>query len=292
MQWENLREEEFENAVKISGGVCVVPIGCVEKHGQHLPVGTDVHIASTVALTAAEIEPVVVFPPVYFGDVFGHTVWRGGIMLSPELLLKLLSEMTSEIARNGFKKILFLNGHGGNANMLRFFVRSTQYSARDHVVMVRDADCGFELADLARELDEGKQYPELLPEDVAYIHQFLDSGRIDGHAGFFETAVEMYARGERVKPERMLAESGQPTHKTDYLRPTGILSSSRFWGIEFPNSYQGDHPEGVNERIGAAFVRRFAERQAEACRLLKQDDRILEWNDEWNKRSEWCQPKK
>ena len=101
----------------------------------------------------------------------------------------------------------------------------------------------------------------------------------------------MSACGEYVKLDRMLAESGQPTHRTDYLRTTGLLSSSRFWGVEYPNSYQGDHPEGVNERIGAAFLRRFAEKQAEACRLLKTDDRILEWNDEWNARSEWCKPK-
>ena len=41
MLWENLREEEFYDAIEASGGVCVVPVGCLEKHGQHLPVGTD-----------------------------------------------------------------------------------------------------------------------------------------------------------------------------------------------------------------------------------------------------------
>ncbi|MBQ2931988.1 MAG: creatininase family protein, partial [Clostridia bacterium] len=41
MLWEHLREEEFEDAVKRSGGVCVIPLGCIEKHGQHLPQGTD-----------------------------------------------------------------------------------------------------------------------------------------------------------------------------------------------------------------------------------------------------------
>lgn len=41
MLWQNLREEEFEGAIERSGGLCVLPIGCLEKHGQHLPVGTD-----------------------------------------------------------------------------------------------------------------------------------------------------------------------------------------------------------------------------------------------------------
>ena len=42
MLWENLREEEFDDAIVRSGGLCIVPVGCLEKHGQHLPVGTDV----------------------------------------------------------------------------------------------------------------------------------------------------------------------------------------------------------------------------------------------------------
>ena len=41
MLWENLREEEFKDAIKKSGGLCILPVGCLEKHGQHLPVGTD-----------------------------------------------------------------------------------------------------------------------------------------------------------------------------------------------------------------------------------------------------------
>ena len=77
MEWQNLREEEFEEAVKISGGVCVVPIGCVEKHGQHLPVGTDIQTCNYVAIEAAKIEPVVVFPPMYFGDVMDEAFSLG-----------------------------------------------------------------------------------------------------------------------------------------------------------------------------------------------------------------------
>ena len=41
MKWEYLREEEFEGAIERSGGLCVMTLGCLEKHGQHLPVGTD-----------------------------------------------------------------------------------------------------------------------------------------------------------------------------------------------------------------------------------------------------------
>ena len=49
MLWENLREEEFEGAIEKSNGVCIVPVGCLEKHGQHLPVGTDVIHVTEIA---------------------------------------------------------------------------------------------------------------------------------------------------------------------------------------------------------------------------------------------------
>ena len=63
MLWENLREEEFESAIEKSGKLCVIPIGCLEKHGQHLPVGTDNFIAKKVVYEAAKQEDVVIFDP-------------------------------------------------------------------------------------------------------------------------------------------------------------------------------------------------------------------------------------
>ena len=84
MLWENLREEEFEAAIERSNKLCVVPIGCLEKHGQHLPVGTDTQTAYYIAKEAAKIEDVVVFPPLYFGDVLGLYMWKGTITFSSE----------------------------------------------------------------------------------------------------------------------------------------------------------------------------------------------------------------
>ena len=60
MLWENLREEEFDDAIARSGGLCVVPIGCLEKHGEHLPVGSDYYIAKTIIEAAAEVEDVMI----------------------------------------------------------------------------------------------------------------------------------------------------------------------------------------------------------------------------------------
>ena len=121
MLWENLRCEEFEEAVKKSNGVCVVPIGCLEKHGPHSPLGTDTIIATGTCIKAAEMEPVVIFPTMFFGDKTGAGEFPGTVIFSLETRWHIFRETCNEIYRNGFKKILFVNGHGGNAGMLDTF---------------------------------------------------------------------------------------------------------------------------------------------------------------------------
>src|SRR5690554_4377747 len=114
MLWAHLREEEFEQAIEKSKGVCAMAVGCLEKHGQHLPVGTDTLKTNKVLEMASDIEPVCVFPCFYFGDIQGLYQHKGSIVLSGSLLLSFMTELCDEIARNGFKKILLFNGHGGN----------------------------------------------------------------------------------------------------------------------------------------------------------------------------------
>ena len=73
MLWQDLREEEFEDAIKRSKGLCVLPMGCLEKHAQHLPVGADGYIADAILAEAMKIEDVVVFPTsCWLGDVSAH----------------------------------------------------------------------------------------------------------------------------------------------------------------------------------------------------------------------------
>ncbi len=71
MLWEELKASDFNDALECSGRVCVVPIGATEKHGPHLPLGTDNMIAAQVARDAAEMEEVVVFPTFNFGQLLG-----------------------------------------------------------------------------------------------------------------------------------------------------------------------------------------------------------------------------
>jgi len=281
MLWENLREEEFTQAIEKSGGLCVMPVGCLEMHGQHLPLNTDCLIAEATAKLASEVEDVVVFPTFKFGDIQGLKQHYGSVILSVGLIQEMLTELCAEIARNGFKKIMLLNAHGGNTAILNNFIRSTMYAKKDYVVMCRNAyDWGIH--DLVRELDNGAEFPHLNDADKECLRDFVYNRKTIGHACLEETSLILAIAPELVRMDRMHEVDGLSTHKADYLAEYGLTASTRFWSVNFPNSYSGHHSDNASARIGQTLLDCYVKRQAEACRIIKADDRILEWNDEWN----------
>src|ERR1700758_4734959 len=68
--WEELTADDFHRAIELSKGTCILPFGILEKHGAHLPLGTDLVNVRYASLHAAEKEFVVVFPEYYFGQIF------------------------------------------------------------------------------------------------------------------------------------------------------------------------------------------------------------------------------
>src|SRR5512139_1925804 len=111
MQWEHLTSTEFAGAARETG-VCVIAIGVIEKHSEHLPLGTDFLNGHKIASLAAEKEAAVVFPPFYFGQIYEARCFPGTLALKPTLLLEVIGAVLDEIGRNGFKKIIMLNAHG------------------------------------------------------------------------------------------------------------------------------------------------------------------------------------
>jgi len=280
MYWADLREEEVQQAVKESNGVCVVPVACLEKHGQHLPVNTDILIAEATAREAAEIEPVCIFPTFKFGEVHGIRQHRGAVILSVELQLKILQETCAEIARNGFKKIMLLNAHGGNPTLLNHFINSTLHEKNDYAVVYRNAyDTGIH--DMVRDLDAGKEVPHLTEDDIATIRDYVENGKVMGHACLEETALVMALAPELVQLDRMYVDDGLSRHKTDDYAKWGLNLATRFWYVDYPDHYQAHHPDKATATLGRALLDRYVERQVGAVRLMKQDDRLLEWNREW-----------
>jgi creatinine amidohydrolase len=218
MLWLELTSDELARAVEESGGLCVLPMGCIERHGPHLPVGTDQIVADAVAKRAAEIEPAVVFPGYYFGKIFTARHCPGTVALTRHLLLPLLESVCDEIARNGFTKLLIANGHGGNVSVLRFFLRSLLEEPRDYVVYASNY----------YEMDEGprQRWHELRSSDFG------------GHADEMETCVMLHLRPELVHLEAITdADAGRPMGRLSHL--PGIATSVD-WYADYPTHYAGD----------------------------------------------------
>ena len=92
MQWEELTAPEFAAAARETG-VCVVAMGVLERHSEHLPLGTDYLVGHAIACRAAEKEPAVVFPPFYFGQIYEARCFPGTVTIKPALLLELLANV-------------------------------------------------------------------------------------------------------------------------------------------------------------------------------------------------------
>jgi len=247
MRWEELTAPDFARAVRRTKGLCIVPVGVVEKHGEHLPLGTDYLYASAVAARAAELEPAVVFPPYYFGQVPEARHLPGTVALSARLIVELLGEVCAEIGRNGLKKIVLLNGHGGNRYLLPF-AKSMLEAERDYTVYLLDLDAYYSTKD-----DPG--------------WQALKETEIDGHAGERETSCMLAIRPELVKAGAIPRRPGHPRGRLQQIDPaiTGIG-----WYADYPEHYQGDARRGSVEK-GQYLLDFHAGNVARVLKAVKRD---------------------
>jgi creatinine amidohydrolase len=138
MQWENLTSSDFAQAVQQCGGVGIIPIGVLEAHASHLPLGTDIFTAHFVACRAAEEEPVIVFPQYPYSINHETAHLPGGLVIKRDLAFALLENVCDEMYRNGLHKIILISGHGGNRAFLPLFVQTLPEKAKPYVVYYAD----------------------------------------------------------------------------------------------------------------------------------------------------------
>jgi len=122
-KWEELTAEDFVKALQSSSGVCVLPFGIIEKHGPSGPLGTDLINVRAATMQAVKTQYAVVFPEYYFGQIAEARHQPGTIAYHADLQLELLQATTDEMARNGCRKVMIVNGHGGNTALLQYFAQ-------------------------------------------------------------------------------------------------------------------------------------------------------------------------
>ncbi len=114
----------------------LVPIGTVEQHGPHLPVGTDVFIPIRVAELVAEKTRVLIAPPVFYGNSLSMMHMNGVFTISPETLANLLLDLCRAFVKQGFRKIVFLNGHEGNTQVVSFMGQMARIETGAQIVRI------------------------------------------------------------------------------------------------------------------------------------------------------------
>jgi creatinine amidohydrolase len=258
---EDLTSPKFAKAVDLAGGICVIPLGIIEKHGPHLPLGTDLYESREVAFHAAEKEYAVVFPPYFVGQIFEATHQPGAIAYSNELMWKMLEETCKELSRNGLKKIILVNGHGGNTNFLQYFCQSQLAAKHDYAVV----------------LFQPRSNPEYAKEIAS-----LKKASLDGHAGEEETSMMYFINPAFVDQEALKNESGLDQGKLSKLpfAYTGI-----WWYAKYPNHFASDI-NTPNKRLGELLIESEAAQLAELIKFLKKDSTIQQLQEEFFRKAQ------
>jgi len=114
--WEDLRMPEFA-AWRQKHRTVVLPVGSVEEHGPHLPLGTDTFHALEVARRLAQLRPVLVAPPVFYGLCRSTREHPGTLSVSGDTLRALVMELGREFYRQGLRNLVIISGHAGGTHM-------------------------------------------------------------------------------------------------------------------------------------------------------------------------------
>ncbi|MBQ2999074.1 MAG: creatininase family protein [Clostridia bacterium] len=280
-RWLYLSGEELEKMREISHDTCVIPMGCIEKHGLHLPLGTDILKGSAVTYRASQIEPVCVFADFTFGNVPSTPPHRpmGTIHLPLEIQIQMLELLCEQIASHGFRKILVVNSHGGNTTWLNVFTSSIIPQKKRSFVFAHTKapkTAPQLMAEMLIENGSGS-IPELTKEDEATLLHLHEMNMKTGHACFFETSYMMGFAPETVHLEKLGKETGKNYHVADYFKENEIFVPDAGWGFNYPNAYAGDDPVECNERIGKASLRIGSEILAKRIKLFKEDENLYTW---------------
>jgi creatinine amidohydrolase len=251
MLWEELKANHFSDSIKESGGVCLLPIGVLEKHGNHLPVGTDMYIGRAGVERAAETEAAVVFPYYFLGQIAEARHFKGTIAASHRLIMDALLEMCDEIHRNGFQKIVIVSSHGGNIHFLPFFAQEMPRLDREYNVYT----CF--LWDLKK-------------ERVDAISDFAKTTDLGFHAGLTETSLIMHLRPDLVDMSAQDPKEGSSLERLADLRNKDVFTGFN-WYAEYPHHFAGD-PSPSSPQLGEMIFNILCEHMVEIIRSVKADD--------------------
>ncbi|MDR0472302.1 MAG: creatininase family protein [Treponema sp.] len=262
MLWEELSAQDFEASIDRTRGVCVLPIGVLEKHGSHLPLGTDMYIVRAIAEKAAEQTGTVVFPYYFLGQIAEARHVKGTLAPTHPLIMDTLLEMCDEIYRNGFTKIFILNGHGGNEYFLPFFTQQFPGLNRPYAVYTRFVHA-------------------ISAEQLKTIQDRSGENNMGDHAGFLETSLIMHLRPELVHMEKQIVSESVSLERLKDLEDSGIVTGFD-WYAKYPCHFAGD-PSQATAEFGAFIFDILLDNTINAINAIKTDNVSMKIIEEYNR---------
>ncbi len=256
-RWDELVASDWSKALQQSDSTCILPIGILEKHGPHAPIGSDLIHVREWAARATKKEYAVVFPDYFYGQINEARHQPGTFSLPPTVVWDLLDATCTEIARNGFKKIVIINGHGGNPNLLQYFVQTQLDKKRDYAVYFftpgRDSAYNAKVKNIRKSDPAG-----------------------DSHAGENETSTLLYLRPELVKMDSAKIESGENLKRLTIPN----VYTAIWWYSSYPNHYAGEG-NVATANLGKVITDNTVASLAQALKAIKADNKTLRLQNEF-----------
>jgi creatinine amidohydrolase len=234
VRWEELTSPQVAGLDRNST-VLILPLGAVEQHGRHMPLGTDTLLVHAVALAAAaKTGPVAVLPPPWYGFSAHHMRFAGSVSLRAETLIGLAEDIVGSVVLHGFRRVLIVNGHGGNGGVIEVLASTLGHK---HYGKARVA---------------ALTYFQLAREAIAALRKSATGGM--GHAGEFETAMMQHLRPDLVNIDvaaTRYPDPGSPYLTTDLIGSSAIRTYHDFGDLS-PTGTLGD-PSLANAQAGSMF---------------------------------------
>ncbi|WP_043363214.1 creatininase family protein [Belnapia sp. F-4-1] len=241
IEWMRLTAEELR-ARAAEDALVIIPVASLEQHGPHMATGVDIILGTAVAEETARRlgAPVVVTPCVWTGLAEHHMDFGGTVTLDYASFAGVLRGIVKSAARHGFKRMILLNGHGGNAEAVAVAAGEFSIEFCIHVAAAT--------------------YWHAVPEVIAPILE-RQAGLM--HACEAETSLMLHLRPESVRTGR-LAEAHGPHSTRVEGQPTGLALRRSFKAIS-ASGVIGDARVATAEK-GARLLNAIATRMAELLR--------------------------
>ncbi|MCF4970428.1 creatininase family protein [Nostoc sp. CMAA1605] len=188
---------EVESYLQTSTGI-IFPIGSTEQHGPTGLIGTDAICAEAIARGVGEVTGAMVAPTINVGMALHHTAFPGSMSLRPSTLIQVIRDYVTCLAKAGFTKFYFINGHGGNIATLKAAFSETYAHLEDlQIKNAQNVQCQIanwfmcsSVYKLAKELYGDQEGSHATPSEVAvtqYVYPeaikqaYLDPNVVSGH---------------------------------------------------------------------------------------------------------------